>query len=167
MGSFGERFRAARSRLGLTQMQLSARAKVGQTTISKIERGEVEERDVAHRYPLLLAELGLGDAAGTAPPSSPREPAPVEPATQVEDAVGEAFVPGRHRAGDLAPVLAEAASVMEVFGPSSPERSETLRQCAALWLDAAAELWARGIAVTTRTLLAQSTILAIQRKTSG
>jgi hypothetical protein len=67
----------------------------------------------------------------------------------------------------MAPVLTEAASVLEVFGPEGPERDRALTEASRLWLDAAAELRRRGLAVTSRTLLAQTTLLSLARKSDG
>ena len=154
----GERLKDARKRAGLSQVEVAAKSGVAQTTVSKLERGELDadEAVAVVRYASVLAAVGLSPGA---PPTAPETPQ--EPAQSVEDAVGRAFAPGRHRAGDVGPVLAEAASVLAVLGEPSPERDALLVECAGLWLDAAAELRSRGLAVTIRTLLAQTTVLAV------
>lgn len=159
MDSFGSRVRRAREALGLSQVSVAKLAGVAQTTVSKIERGELDgdEAVAAVRYASVLAAVGLNGA-----PAPPAARSQGDAAAAVEDAVGKAFAPGVHRAGDLAPVLAEAASVLEVFGPESADRDRLLTDASRLWLDAAAELRRRGLPVTSRTLLAQTTIFALK-----
>ena len=149
---------------------MSKLANVAQTTVSKIERGEMDadEAVAAVRYASVLSAVGLAASAPkTASPATPTPKAAEAAAVAVEDAVGRAFAPGVHRAGDMAPVLAEAASVLEVFGPDGPDRDRALTEASRLWLDAAAELRRRGIAVTSRTLLAQTTLLSMARKSDS
>lgn len=174
MDGFGVRVRRAREALRLSQVAVSKASGVAQTTISKIERGEMDadEAVAVVRYASVLSAVGLapspGAPAATAPaPQKAADAASAAASAAVEDAVGRAFAPGVHRAGDMAPVLAEAASVLEVFGPEGPDRDHALTEASRLWLDAAAELRRRGLAVTSRTLLAQTTLLSLARKSDS
>lgn len=156
----GGRIRAERERRGISQVDLATRAKVAQTTVSKVERGLFDHDPGTASVQALVRVLDL-DAL---PPPTTATPAPTvptqDPELAAERVIGEVVAPGRDLPRDASAVAHEVYDVLNLAG----DDPATLARAARVWLDAAAELRAAGVKITARSLLVQSTLRLLRQK---
>lgn len=157
-----ERVKDARSQRKMSQMELAKAAGVSQSTVSKLERGGFndEPNDKAIRAVLNLLDLTPADTSEYTFNSLPD----VELA--VEEAAGAAMVSGKHLPRDATSVAhAASLTVRELLGNAldTDQGKALLRDCAAAWLDAAADLRERNVVPDAASLLVQVTLNLTKR----
>jgi hypothetical protein len=162
--SIGLKIKDMRERAHLSQVELASRTGVGQTTISKIERGEMDGNADAPSVRKALSVLASITTHSTItaeslPPMVVPKPQPdVELAA--ERIVGEAIVPSRDLPRDATAVARLVAADIAL---GEHDRA-TLAAAARVWLDAAADLRAANIPITAGSLLVQSTVALLRAK---
>lgn len=162
--SIGLKIKDMRERAKLSQVELASRTGVAQTTISKIERGEMDDSPDAASVRKAFAALASmtmvsTTTAETLPAMVIQKP---QPDTELiaERIVGEAIVPSRDLPRDATAVARLVAADLAM---GEHDRA-TLAAAARVWLDAAADLRAAGIPITAGSLLVQSTVALLRTK---
>jgi len=163
--SIGLKIKDMRERAKLSQVELAERSGVGQTTISKIERGEMDASPDAASVRKTLSVLASITTMGTTTAESLPPMVVQKPSADVElvaeRIVGEAIVPSRDLPRDATAV---ARLVAADIAMGEHDRA-TLAAAARVWLDAAADLRAANIPITAGSLLVQSTVALLRAKT--
>lgn len=154
--------RAERKKHDLSQTELAERLGVAQTTVSKIERGELDDRPDSDTLRPVLEWLALSGSAPRAvvlPPEPRATAAAPDQTVDAERLVSGAVQPSVDLPRDVVAVAREVAESLSLC-----DDPELIVAAARVWLDAARSLRAAGVPLTARALLVQSTVTLLREK---